>query len=280
MMNALSIDLEDWYHPELIRRAAKGCKESTQIIDSTIPLLNILDRYNIKATFFILGDIAKSNPELIRKIHSQGHEIACHGMNHVPLWELDKDDFAKQLDDFKILISELIGKHIRIKGFRAPSFSLDNSTKWAIEALKEKGYLYDSSIFPVRNKLYGLNGTPLEIYRPSLTDLRKRNPEFDFLEFPLAVCDIFGIKIPVAGGFYFRIMPLSLLKNLLKRINKNRPFVFYLHPWESYSYTPRIKGLSAVDYFITYWGISGVLKKLEDLLKPFSFKPICEVLGV
>ena len=178
-------------------------------------------------------------------------------------------------------MKDILGDKIRIKGYRAPSFSLDNSTKWALEVLKERGYLYDSSIFPLQNKLYGLNGAPFEIYRPSLSDLRNTDPNFELKEFPLTVCDIFGVKIPAAGGFYFRIMPLCFFKNCLKKINKlNRTFVFYLHPWETNNRIPRIKGLSPVDYFITYWGISGVLRKLEDLLRSFSFGPICEVLGI
>lgn len=278
--NGLSIDLEDWYHPELVRKNIPKEEVFPQIEESSEPILKLLAKYKIHATFFILGNSAQKAPNLIRRIHSYGHEISSHGMSHRPLWELDRESFAEELDDFKEVIRGIVGEKVKIKGFRAPSFSMDNSTKWALEVLKGKGYLYDSSIFPVKNKLYGLNGAPLDVYRPSLIDLKKSDLESEFLEFPLAVCDIFGVKIPVAGGFYFRTMPLFLLKSLLKKINKNRPFVFYLHPWETYEHTPRVKGLSVVDYFITYWGIRGVLGKLEELLRSFSFKPICEVLGV
>lgn len=279
MKNAFSVDLEDWYHPQLLKGKVKPQQRRSQIVDSTTPILQLLDRYKIRATFFVLGEVARENPDLIKRIYSQGHEIGSHGMSHKPFWEIGKDGFCQELDEFARLMNKILGNRVCIKGYRAPSFSLDNSTKWALEVLKKKGYMYDSSIFPVKNKLYGLNGAPLEVYRPSLSNLKNCDSKSDFLEFPLAVCDILGVRIPVAGGFYLRAMPLFLLKGFLKRINKNRPFVFYLHPWETYGHTPRIKGLSAVNYFITYWGIGSVLTKLEDLLKSFSFKPICEVLG-
>lgn len=278
--NALSIDLEDWYHPELVRKNLPEKEIFSQIEKSSGPILELLAKYKVRATFFILGQVAEEAPALINRIYEAGHEIASHGMSHRPLWELNKGDFSKELGDFRDLIKKIIGKDIKIKGFRAPSFSLDNSTKWALEVLKEKGYAYDSSIFPMKNKLYGLNGAPLKIYRPSPVDLRKDDDGFGLLEFPLTIGNMFGVKVPVAGGFYFRVIPFLLFKNCLRKINYTRPFVFYLHPWESYYGTPRVKGLSAADHFITYWGTSSILRKFEDILKYFSFKPICEVLGV
>jgi len=276
--NGLSIDLEDWYHPELVRKHLSEDKKIPQIEESVDPILKLLDKYGIKATFFILGDVAKGHPDLIRKINSKGHEIASHGMTHRPLWELDKKSFIAELVDFKKAITDSLGGPIKIKGYRAPSFSLDNSTKWALEILKQEGYIYDSSIFPLKNKLYGLSGAPLFIYKPASSDLIKNDSNSEFLEFPLSVCNIFGIMVPVSGGFYFRTIPFFLLKMLLKKINKERPFVFYLHPWETYINTPRIKGLSLADNFITYWGIEAAFKKLEALLNSFSFGPISEVL--
>jgi len=280
MKNALSIDLEDWYYPELLRKHLDTNDIQVRIEESTRPILKLLDKYHAHATFFILGEVARKNPEFVRNIYDSGHEIGSHGMSHKPLWELDRASFSEELDDFKEIIKISIKDDIKIKGYRAPSFSLDNSTKWALEVLKEKGYLYDSSIFPARNKLYGLNGAPLEIYKPSVVNLKSNDPESNFLEFPLTVYDLFGFRVPVAGGFYFRVMPFFLFSNFLKRINRSRPFIFYLHPWESCKLTPRVKSISKIDYFITYWGISGVLKKLEALLKKFKFCPIHEVLGL
>jgi polysaccharide deacetylase family protein (PEP-CTERM system associated) len=280
IVNALSIDLEDWYHPELVRTYVSGEEIFSQIEDSSGPILELLAKYNIQATFFILGQVAQQAPALINRIYREGHEIASHGMSHRPLWELNAESLARELDDFTEVIGGIINEPVKIKGFRAPSFSLDDSTKWALEVLGKKGYIYDSSIFPMKNKLYGLNGASLEIYRPSPVDLRRHDSDFKLLEFPLAICDVFGFRVPVAGGFYFRLMPLSLLKGCLKKINETRPFVFYFHPWEICDRTPRVKGLSAADYFITYYGIGSTLRKLEDILKSFLFKPVCEVLGV
>lgn len=280
MLNALSVDLEDWYHPQLLKDKVAPDKRSSLIRESCAPLLGLLDRHRVKATFFILGETAQNDPELVRLIHSQGHEIASHGMSHQPLWEIGREGFRKELEEFEQVMQEILGKDFRARGFRAPSFSLDNSTRWALEVLAEKKYLYDSSIFPVKNKLYGLAGAPLGIYYPSTADLKKQGPAGGILEFPMAACMVFGIRVPVSGGFYFRAIPLFLLKMFLKKINRRRPFVFYLHPWETCPRTPRIKGLSATDRFITYWGINGFLKKLERLLDDFDFAPINQVLGL
>ena len=281
MINALSIDVEEWYHPELLRSSLKDDEKTSQISKSIMPILGLLDKYATKATFFVLGEVAEKNPDVIKTIYAKGHEIASHGMSHKPLWEIGEGGFAQEIQQFDRVIKNILGEEINIRGFRAPSFSLDNSTRWALGILKKNGYAYDSSVFPLRNKLYGVKDAPLDIYKPSLADLRKVDPEFDFMEFPLPACDLFGLRTPVAGGFYFRVMPLWLLKTLLKKINRQkRPFVFYLHPWESDNNIPRVKDLSPLNYFITYWGVHRILNKLEDLLKTFSFVPIREVLKV
>lgn len=278
--NAFTVDLEDWFHPELVRHRVRPQQRQSMIAAPTREIMKLLNKHNTKGTFFVLGDVGKRNPDLIREIYSEGHEIASHGMSHRPLWDLDKDSFAKEMDEFDTLLKNIIGKSIQIKGYRAPSFSLDNSTRWALDVLKERGYLYDSSVFPFKNMLYGLDGAPLEIYRPSLCDLTAIDPSNTFFEFPVAVCDVFGLKIPVGGGFYFRAIPFIILKRLLRNITRNRPFVFYLHPWECDNKIPRVGGLSPLDYFITYCGIHRTLRKLEAILGSFSFAPISEVLGL
>lgn len=280
MINALSVDIEDWYYPELVRNRVAPEMRRPMAAEAVKPVLELFEKKQVKATFFILGEVAVEDPDLVRGIHSMGHEIASHGMSHRPLWELGREGLKKELDEFERLMKDILGSSFRAKGFRAPSFSLDNSTRWAIEVLKDKGYLYDSSIFPVRNKLYGLSGAPLEIYSPSFADLKEKDPGSGVLEFPLAACEMLGMRIPVAGGFYFRAIPLLLLKKCLRKINRRRPFVFYFHPWEAYASTPRISGLSPADNFITYWGIGSFLKKLENLIDSFSFAPLCRVLGL
>ncbi len=279
MKNALNIDLEDWYHPEFVRKQITGNPKS-QIVDSTNQILKLLDKYNVKATFFILGNVAKKNPELIKKIYKKGHEIASHGMSHNPLWELDYSKFDKELKDFKKLIRKILGNNIKIFGFRAPTFSIDNTTKYGIKCLINNQYRYDSSIFPVKTHIYGLKNAPYTIYKPNLNDLSQKDNNSNIIEFPLTILKFSKIKIPISGGFYLRIFPYFILKLLLRRINsKKRPFIIYFHPWETYFKTPKIRNISFRNYFITYYGINNCLKKIESLLQDFEFEPSISIIN-
>jgi len=278
MINALSIDIEDWYHPELIRKCIKGAYKP-QILNSTYQILELLDKYNVKATFFILGDVAKKNPGLIKAIHRNGHEIASHGMNHLPLWKLNYIKFNNELKEFKNLIKKILGDNIRVAGFRAPTFSLDNSTKFALKCLIKNNFIYDSSIFPLRTTLYGLKNAPISIYKPNLKDLNLIDNRTKIIEFPLSVINFGKIRIPISGGFYLRVIPYIVYKTLLKKINKNqKPFILFFHPWEIYKETYRIKTFNVVKYFINYCGIQRCFKKIEKLLQDFKFEPVINVI--
>ena len=114
MINAFSIDLEDWYFPELLRDKIDPQDIYSLIMDSTMPILNLLDKYNTKATFFVLGEVARRQPDLIRLIYSKGHEIASHGMSHKPLWKIDKNAFSREIDEFDYLMKDILGDKIRI----------------------------------------------------------------------------------------------------------------------------------------------------------------------
>jgi peptidoglycan-N-acetylglucosamine deacetylase len=273
--NALSIDLEDWYHPELVRRKITK-KPTPQVAESTARILDLLDKYQVKSTFFILGDVAKKHPDLVKTIHQKGHEIASHGMTHKPLWELTKNELAQELINFKNLIAAILGQDIDIYGYRAPTFSLDDGTKYAIDVLIKNNYRYDSSIFPKKNYMYGVDGAPHGIYRISTQDVTEKDPKSNLLEYPLAVGKLLNSTIPVSGGFYLRVIPYPLLKALLKKINNERPFVIYFHPWETYNNTPRIRSIGVKNYLITYYGINKALHKIENLLKDFAFTSMIE----
>lgn len=277
-IHALSIDLEDWYHPELVRKRISG-DFTVQINESTQPILNLLDRYQVKATFFVLGEVAEKSPALIERIFHQGHEIASHGFSHRPLWELDENRFREEMMHFHAVIQKVLGS-VKIKGFRAPTFSLDNRTKWAIKILVDLGYQYDASIFPVKlNRLYGLKGAPTKPYRLSIGDLRREDPHSPLIEFPTSVLEWMGMKIPISGGFYLRLTPLPLLRWGLKKISQDHSFFLYLHPWEGHSGTPHLK-LPLGDRIITYYGMGAVLKKLEALFKEFEFTRMDSILGL
>jgi len=270
MINALSIDLEYWWCSEFLKRYLPEKREDL-IIESLNPLLSLLDEYNTKATFFVLGTVAEKYPEIVEEIYEKGHEIASHLYSHKTLYELGREGFEKEIRKSINILS----KYSPI-GFRAPSFSIDNSTGWAFEVLEKYGFKYDSSIFPIKTMLYGVPSAPVYIYKPSKDDVAKHDPNGRIIEFPLTIFE-FGKNVPIAGGFYLRILPLWFLKFGIKKINKNKPAVIYIHPWETYPGTPRLK-VPLFSRFVTYYGINSALKKFEALLKKFEFKPIREVL--
>ncbi len=275
--HALTIDVEDWFHPELVRDHVPESKRSDQLRNALDPLLELLSARSIKATFFLLGEVALAHPGLVRELHGAGHEIACHGMTHIPLWRLDAEALQKELRDFRAVLAA-IDPAIRVRGYRAPTFSLDQRTAWALQVLGDEGFTYDSSIFPFKNHVYGVAGAPLSPYRPDPVDLTRHSEQGPVLEFPLSVMALWGCKVPVSGGFYLRIFPYQLVVWALRRIGRERPFVIYCHPWECDPETPK-QHLRWVDGFITYRGIAGARSKLARLLDEFAFTRMDQLVG-
>lgn len=271
--NAMVVDLEHWYSPELLRGYLPS-ENTDQDIESIRPILALFDKYNVKATFAILGSVAEKHPELIKEIYTCGHEIASHAYSHKMLHELGKEGFEEEIKRSVDLLSSITGE--RPIGFRAPSFSIDNSTKWAFEILEKYGFKYDASIFPAKTMLYGEPTAPVFIYRPSKEDVTKSDVKGNIIEFPMTVLKI-GMNIPLAGGFYMRVLPFWLFKLGIKIVNKKRPAIIYIHPWEFYSKTPRLN-LSLFSRFVTYYGINSNSLKLEKMLKHFKFTTIQDIL--
>jgi len=277
-LHAFSVDLEDWYHPELVVRAGGAASAQPRIEQATRSILSLLGKNRQRATFFVLGDLARGHPELIREIHDAGHEIACHGMSHKPLWEHDPKSFARELKQFDGVLRDVL-PGAGAKGYRAPTFSLDSSTAWALDVLADHGYEYDSSIFPINNRLYGLSGAPLGIYRPASADLRRHDGNGKIVEFPPTVLAVGPVRIPIGGGAYFRFLPAALWLMALRVVESNRPAMIYVHPWECDPLTPRLP-LRFYPKLVTYFGIKGALDKLGRLMKEFRFSRIDEVLGI
>ncbi|MEA1865126.1 MAG: polysaccharide deacetylase family protein [Euryarchaeota archaeon] len=275
MKNALTIDLEYWHSPELIRGFAPE-KRDDLIIKMTMPILRLLDEFGVSATFFVLGAVAEKYPELVAEIHSRGHEIASHAYSHGTLHELGRERFEDEIDRSVRLLREITGD--APIGFRAPSFSIDNATGWAFDVLARYGFKYDSSIFPVTTHMYGVRDAPLGIYRPSAQNVAENDPNGKILEFPMTAFE-YALRVPISGGFYLRVLPFSVLKRMIGIVNKERPAVIYLHPWEIVPLMPRLK-LPLQSRFITYHGIKSTRAKLEGLLASFSFAPVREVLGL
>ncbi|HHV24570.1 MAG: polysaccharide deacetylase family protein [Methanosarcina sp.] len=275
IINALSFDLEYWYTAELVCRFAPDEKED-QVIEAVYPLLDLLDKYDTKATFFVLGKLAEKYPELIKEISKSNHEIGSHSYSHKTLHELGINNFEYEIEKTNGILKSITGKSPL--GFRAPTFSIDNTNKWALEILAKHGYKYDSSVFPIKTNLYGVPDAPVVSYNPSKNDITVHDPNGPIIEYPLSVIK-FGINIPIAGGFYLRLLPISVLKHAINRVNVNRSVVIYIHPWEIYSYTQKVQ-LPLISRFITYYGVNSAFSKLENLIKNFTFSPIREVLGL
>ncbi len=266
-MNLLGIDFEDWFHPELIQRHITTKNNKPTVIDGIDKILEWLRKNDTFATFFMVGELLETKPELLDKICGNGHEIAFHTMHHTRLDAPNyKEKFAEEIKKFTDLTK---GKS---RGFRAPTFSLNNSTSWVIDTLVENNYQYDSSIVPARTKLYGIANAETKPYMISSEKLDSNDPNGKILEFPLLITTVFGKNIPAGGGFYLRILPLRIIENAINNNNKyDKPASFYIHSWElTPEFMPKVP-LPFIDNFITYYNIRGALKKMDKIIKKFEF---------
>ena len=264
---ALSFDVEDWFTVRNMRGFIKEEDWDQQEIRIQIGLefiLNELFKRNIKATFFILGWIADKCPELVKRINSFGHEIASHGYSHTPIDLLNPVEFEADLKKSLFAIERITGK--KVKGFRAPSFSITKKTLWAIEILEKNGIEYDSSIFSIIHPDYGINNFPT-----SITEIG------NVLEVPLRKGNLFGVKIPVCGGGYFRILPYFLIRSVLFQTLKNDSFVMYFHPWEFDPEQPRIN-MSWFKKKRHYLGLNSNRHKFVKLLNDFEFTTVKDLI--
>lgn len=276
--NALSLDFEEWFHPELLAQRVPDGPRERRAGAVVAELLGILERFGHRCTFFVLSDTVQAYPDLIRQLEAAGHEIAMHGHTHDMLYRQTPERFDGEIKAFLAVLRECGIRSIP-KGYRAPTFSLNQSTSWALQVLTDNGFQYDSSIFPLRNHVYGVSGAPLTVYRPDPADLRNARAE-GILEFPMSVACVGPAKIPASGGFYFRVMPYFVASRLLRKINRDaRPFVFYFHPWELDPGIPRVR-LGLVDRLITYTGIGAMKDKLMRLFESFKFERMDTVLGL
>jgi len=266
-MNLLGVDFEDWYHPELVQKYVKDKKHEPRMFKGIDKILDMLRKNDTLATFFVVGELLESNPEIFDKIIENDHEIAFHTMYHTKIDSPDfKQNFHKEITKF----SELTNK--KSKGFRAPTFSLNETSSWIIDSLSKFDYIYDSSVVPAKTDLYGLPNAQSKPYRISSNSLEKDTTDGKLIEFPLLVTKFLGKKIPAAGGFYLRSLPMRVIKNAIKNYEKQRiPASFYIHCWElTPEYMPRIE-LPYKENFVTYHNINKAYKRMSELLKEFEF---------
>jgi len=266
-LNLLGIDFEDWYHPELMKPYISGKDKNPTVINGIDKILELLRKNETFATFFLVGELLLVKPELQDKILDEGHEIAFHTMYHTRLdSEGYKEKFLDEIKNFEKLTS---GKS---KGFRAPTFSLNDTSSWAIDMLRECGYQYDSSVVPAKGKMYGLSNALTKPYRISSSSIENDDPDSDMLEFPLLVTKFLGKKIPAGGGFYLRTLPMRIIKNAIRKYEDlNIPATFYIHSWElTPEFFPKIP-MNKKDEFVTYHNIEKAYQKMDEILENFQF---------
>lgn len=217
LVNILSVDLEDWPQSTLDR----SLPITSRVVSNTHRLLDLFAQYKTKATFFVLGLVAEAYPELVREVANAGHEIATHGFSHELVFNLSPSEFSADVARSVRLIEDITGQ--KVVGYRAPDFSITNKSLWALDILAEQGIKYDSSIFPIKGSRYGIPSSPRFPYRI----------KEGMQEVPLSTIRLGKTNIPVCGGGYFRLMPYSLTKQVIKHLNNiGKPAVIYLHPYE------------------------------------------------
>lgn len=276
IVNAFTVDVEDYFHvaafASQINRTDWDNYEC-RVVDNTQRVLRLLEQSGTRATFFVLGWVADRFPGLVREIHRAGHEIGNHSYWHRNVYDLQPEEFRKDLREANDVLQDLIGEPVT--AYRAPSFSITNRSLWALDILAEEGFRYDSSIFPVVHDRYGIADAPRFPYR---ADALQQNP--DIWEFPPSVHRFCRMNIPMAGGGYFRLFPLKMTTRCLSRINSHsqQPFMFYIHPWEVDPHQPRLQG-SWRSKFRHYQNLHSTEAKLTQLLQSFRFGSLTDALN-
>ncbi|MGA2915489.1 MAG: DUF3473 domain-containing protein [Sedimentisphaerales bacterium] len=273
IINAFSIDVEGFVESNIqsFRIPNKYINRSEEIREierNTDVLLEILEEGKIKATFFFVGRLARDIPGLVKKVAQNGHEIGCHNYKHLRIFDDSRDNFKNNLKQVKYDLEDITGK--KVYGFRAPDFSITDKSIWALNVLKELGFIYDSSIYPFGfHDVYGIRNAKSCIHLlPN-----------GLVEFPLSTIELLGKRIPFGGGGYFRLYPLWLTNILFSKLNRQgHPAMFYIHPYEAGPVIPKISELSVYRKFRHYYQCKNGGKKIIKLSKAFKFAPIIEVL--
>lgn len=279
MINALTIDVEDYFQVNAFAGHVRRDEWHTyplRVGDNIRRILDMLDEFSVRATFFVLGWVAERLPSLVREIRRRGHEIACHGYGHQLVYQLSFQQFRDDIRSAKNILEDICGE--RIYGYRAPSYSITSRSLWALDILVEQGFTYDSSIFPIYHDVYGIPGGKRFIHDISTHEGSIR--EFPLSTFPLDL-GFWHSRLPVAGGGYLRLFPVSLVSRAIQTINsrEKQPVIVYFHPWEIDPDQPRIRA-GFRSCFRHYLNLERMELKVRHLLKNLRFASSREVLGL
>jgi polysaccharide deacetylase family protein (PEP-CTERM system associated) len=268
--NAFTVDLEDWFQglTSTNPRPDKWSSYEARLEGSTERLLTLFEDHKVQATFFVLGSVASQYPNLIRRIDAAGHEIGVHGYWHRMVHRLTPESFSSELDRAVEALEPLVSQPII--GHRAPYFSIDEQSLWALEVLRNRGFRYDSSFFPARTMLYGYPGSPRFPHRVD-------NGE-GLVEFPISTARWLGINWPIGGGFYVRALPYAVISSGIQQLNRQgQPAIMYLHPWELDT-EQNYDRVTLRERVTHYHGRRNLKTKLDRLFRDFEFTSVRGIL--
>jgi polysaccharide deacetylase family protein (PEP-CTERM system associated) len=270
IINALTVDVEEHYHAaalsEALPRASwAGCE--SRVGENTRRVLDLFSAIQARGTFFILGSVARRDPQLIRAIAAGGHEIASHGFDHYRVGELSPARFAEDVSATRATLEDISGTSVI--GYRAANFSIDRDSWWAYPILERAGYRYSSSINPIVHDHYGVPEAPRFAFRPG---------DGELIEVPVTTLQAFGARLPAGGGGYFRLLPYACYRWALRRLHvlDRMPAIFYFHPWEIDPGQPRA-AVHGVARFRHYVNLRHMERKLVRLLADFRWARMDEV---
>lgn len=265
--HALSFDVEHWYDATLVDRGSGAKRASGDAEREVDAVLSLLAERGVRATFFVLGALAAELPQVVRRVAGAGHEVACHGWSHALLGDLGPDAFERAAKDARSLLQDLSGQEVR--GYRAATWSIDRTTAWASERLCAVGFGYDSSVFPMRTPLYGVSAAPRSPYRIATA-------AGEILELPPAVGRLGPLSVPLAGGVYWRILPVGAVLLGLGRMGG--PAVLYAHPWEIAPAGWRLPPTTPpIVRLAMRFGVGHLRRVLDALVRGIEVRPLADL---
>jgi polysaccharide deacetylase family protein (PEP-CTERM system associated) len=274
MLNALTIDVEDYFHVAAFASVIEPREWDRYVsrVEGNVELLmEILDEYHTVATFFILGWVAERHPHMVQAIRRRGHEVASHGYAHQCIYAQRPEQFREETRRSKQILEDVIGE--TVLGYRAASYSITRYSLWALDILREEGFVYDSSIFPIHHDRYGIPGYS------RFCHVVDGQAGAGLIEFPPSTVRFAGVNMPIAGGGYFRLYPYAVTRWGIRYLNttEQQPAVVYLHPWEIDPEQPRIPA-KAFSRFRQYFHLDQTAARLTRLLQDFRFGTMASIL--
>lgn len=269
-VHAMTVDVEDYFHVSAFEKVIPTNSWSDlelRVETNTFRLLELFAEHGAKSTFFTLGWVAERCPNLIKEIVNQGHELASHGFAHQKNTSMTKEQVFSDIERSKKMLEDISGQ--RILGYRAPSFSVNDSNTWVYDILKELGFVYSSSTYPINHDLYGVPEWPRFAYQ---------RPE-GITEIPIPTIRSDERNVGIGGGGYFRLYPYWYSKKRIERYlnSEPHPYSFYFHPWEIDAEQPRIQSASLKSKFRHYINLSRMEGKLVKLLKDYQWSSMQDV---